>query len=117
MNHQIKSALFLAIFTLAGLAAASDASASSDRDQRIESEQLQACVSEIRQHADYDDALRVVHQVSKHDQRNFWEMEIRITTSVYGKNEGNTIREYAVSCITVTTGNVLRFRINSVSGE
>ena len=117
MNHQIMSALFIPICALAALSVVSDARANENRDQRIEDEQLQACVSEIRQHANYDDASRVVHRVSTLDQRNFWEMDIRITTSVYGVDEGDAVREYAVSCITVTTGDVLRFRIDSVSGE
>ena len=116
MNHQSKSVVFLAIFVLLGLSVVSDADASSNRSQFIEEEQLQACVSEIRQHANCDDASRVVHRISRLDQRNFWEMEIRVTTSVYGNDESSAIREHAVSCITVTTGDVLRFRINSVGG-
>ncbi len=117
MSNQFKSISSLTILVLLGLSVLSDAKADSARSMRITNEHIQACVSEIGRHADYDNATRVVHQVVGLDQRNLEEMEINVETLVFLKSEGELAREYRVSCITGAMHDLVRFRIAAVANN
>ena len=117
MSNQFKSISSLTILVLLGLSVLSDARADSARSMRITNEHIQACVSEIGRHADYDNAARVVHRVVGLDQRNFEEMEIKVETLVFLKSESDLAREYRVSCTTGTMGDLVRFRFASFNKD
>jgi hypothetical protein len=108
MKTSFRQAISLGALVLFGLALGQSASA---KDEYRKNEQIQTCVSAIGERADYSDADRVVHTVTRLRQRNYAELEIRVDTSVYGPED---VREYAASCVTHTLGDIVRLRVNSV---
>lgn len=113
MNDRRKLTTSLATVALLGLAVASDANADSDQYQRGTGKQIEACVSEIARHADYDDASRVIHLVTALEQRNLVEMEVRVETSVYLADDAAQSRAYSISCVADTMGGLVEFRFNA----
>lgn len=113
MTSRSKSVFALAAMALLGSAFASNMAAASVNEEARVDRQIQACVDEIRAHADYATAKRVVHSVSHLHQRNVVELEIRVDTAVYATDEDSAVREYEVSCITESRGDLVRFHINS----
>ncbi len=112
MNDRIKTLTSVTALVLLGFAVVPDANAGTVPATRGTSEPIQACVAEIRKHADYSDASRVVHTVSALDQRNLVEMEITVETSIYLKSDDGVARAYTVSCLTGTLGDLVKFRID-----
>jgi hypothetical protein len=108
MKTNLRQAVSLGTLVLFGLALGQTASAS---DEYRKNEQIQTCVSAIGERADYSDANRVVHKVTRLRQRNYAELEIRVDTSVYGPED---VREYAASCVTHTLGDIVRLRVHPV---
>lgn len=108
MNTSLKPALSVGAMVLFGLALCGNAAAHGDFRTN---EQIQNCVAAIGDRADYSDAERVVHTVTRLRQRNYAELEIRVDTAVIGKQE---IREYAASCVTDTLGDVVHLHVDSV---
>ena len=102
--------IFLGVPAMFGLALTCDASAAPLHEDRRTSDQIEACVAEIGEHADYSDAARVVHVVSKLRQRNYEELEIKVDTSVFVG--GDRVETYVASCVTETRGDLVRFRIS-----
>ena len=112
MTTRSKPVFTLAVMALFGSVFAGDmAVASSNAEHRVD-RQIQACVDEIREHADYASASRIVHSVSRLNQRNAVELEIKVETVVYATDADAAVREYRVSCVTASLGDVVRFRIN-----
>ncbi len=109
MNTTIKSLLSVSVLAMFGLALSCDASA---RDGYRTKQQIRACVAAIGREADYTDASRVVHEVTRLRQRNYAELEIKIDTSVYG---AEAVREYAAFCVTDTHGDLVKLRVNPVA--
>ena len=108
MSLSIRKAIPLGTLALFGLVLGHNAAAS---DEYRKNEQIQTCVSAIGERADYSDAERVVHKVTRLRQRNYAELEIRVDTSVYGPED---VREYAASCVTHTLGDIVRLRVKTV---
>ena len=106
MNNAIKSTLSVSTLALFGLALSCDASA---RDDYRTDAQIRSCVAAIGSRADYHDAERVVHTVTRLKQRNYAELEIAVDTIVYGSED---TREYAAACVTDTRGDLVKFRVN-----
>ena len=112
MTTRSKPVFTLAVMAMFGFVFTCDmAVASSNAESRVD-RQIQACVDEIREHADYAAAKRIVHSVSRLNQRNAVELEIKVETAVYATNADAAVREYRVSCVTASLGDVVRFRIN-----
>ena len=109
-TRTLTSLTTLAVF---GLTVASGAAAASSRYEHRADEQIQACVVEVGKYADYRDASRVLHRVATLNQKNLIELEIRIETSIFSATDDMLVREYAVSCVTDTMGDVVKFRINA----
>ena len=114
MNTRINSTTSLVTLALLISTVVGDANAGSVRNERHTSKQIQACVSEIARHADYDNAYRVVHSVDAIKQRNLIETEIRIETSVYLRNGDRVAREYSVFCVIGTMGDLVKLRVEKV---
>ena len=115
MKARAKPVMSLGALALFGLAFTSTAVADGHRDYRT-NEQIEACVAEISARADYSDATHVVHRVSRLKQRNYEELEIKVSTEIYGESDDVKLRTYAASCVTATMGNLVKFRINSAEG-
>ena len=107
MNNAVKSTLSVSALALFGLALSCDDSA---RDDYRTDVQIRSCVAAIDSQADYHDAERVVHTVTRLKQRNYAELEIAVDTVVYGSK--NT-REYEAACVTDTRGDLVQFHFNS----
>ena len=56
----------------------------------------------------------MIHRVTELEQRNLIELEIRVETSVYGRDDTAAISEYSVSCITESMGDLVKFRIDDL---
>jgi hypothetical protein len=113
MNLRTRTLTSLTTLAVFGLTVASVANAASSRDEHRADEQIQACVAEVGKHADYRNASRELRRVATLNQKNLIELEIRIETSVFSVTDDMLVREYAVSCVTDTMGDVVKFRINT----
>ncbi len=114
MTRQAKSAFSLTTVFLLGLTLACDASAEGAWGQQRTDEQIQTCVAEIGKHANYSNASRVIHRVTELDQKNLIELEIRVETFVYGRDDTAAVTAYSASCTTETMGDLVNFRISAV---
>lgn len=112
MNKRIKTISSVTALVLLGLTVVPVANAGTVPATRGTAEPIQACVAEIRKHADYDNAFRVVHTVAALDQKNLIEMEIRIETSVYLNSDDGVARKYTASCVTGIMGDLVEFDID-----
>lgn len=108
MKTTFRHAISLGTLVLFGLVLSHNALA---RDEYRKNEQIQTCVAAIGERADYSDAERVVHKITRLRQRNYAELEIRVDTAVYGAGD---VREYAASCVTHTLGDLVRLRVKTV---
>ena len=108
MKTSFRQAISMGALVLFGLLLGQAASAN---DEYRKNEQIQTCVAAIGERADYSDADRVVHTVTRLRQRNYAELEIRVDTAVYGPED---VREYAASCVTHSLGDVVRLRVHPV---
>ena len=106
-----KSTISLMILGLFGLALVCTADAATQRSLRHTSKPIAACVAAIGRHADYNDAIRVVHTVFDLDQVSLVELKIRIETNVYLQSDVSAARVYAATCVTDTLGAVVGFRL------
>ncbi len=103
----LAAAAVLSLIPFAGTASAADAAA------KYVSE-VQACVTEIGRHANYDDARRVRHTVVvlKQSRARF---VFAIDTSVFTDSEESAARQYTTRCITRGDGTPLKFEIQSAT--
>lgn len=106
-----KSIMSLITLSLFGLAFACDASIASDRERRAAAEDIQTCVSEINRNADYSGASKVVHWVVDLNQMNVAELEVRIDTTIYERDDGEILKELSSTCVTGALGSLVRFRM------
>jgi len=81
-----------ALFVLAG-----QASAEKGNWQEIETE-INSCVATIADHANYNDAARVRHDVVSVKERTVG-YKLTIETSIYSDDGDAAMREYATSCV------------------
>lgn len=88
------------------------ASAADLADIGLEHE-VNACVAEVRDHADFADAVRVRHDVVAIERRIVG-YTMNIKTSVYSDTVGEAIRAYATTCIVNGKNKPLKFTIAKV---
>lgn len=111
MNLRMKTMISLATLKILSFSIAADAHAYTSELKPRTAKQVAACVAEIGRKADYEDAERVVHWVRSLDQESIVALHIDVETHVYAKGSTETIRKYKASCVTETTGDVVRIRI------
>ena len=116
MNTRTKPVVSLSVLALFTLAMTCDANAAPLHKDRRTSDQIETCVAAIGEYADYSAASRIVHVVSRLEQRNYEELEIRVATTVYGASDAHVMRSYTASCVTATMGDLVRFRISPSAG-
>ena len=111
MKNSIKIVTSLALLFLAGTAVAGEADDGSTREARRTAAPIQTCVAEIAQNAEYDDATKVVHRVTKLYQQNLLELHIHVETAVFADDEEAATRSYSTSCLVGNMGDLVRFRL------
>ena len=94
-----------ALFVLAG-----QVSAAQDSWQEIEPE-INACVAAIADHANYNDATYVRHDVVGVKERTVG-YKLTIETSIYSIKGDAAIREYATSCVVNGNNAPMKFSIS-----
>ena len=110
MSHRRKITTSLTTLALFGLSLACDSHASPREVPSRTYKYVQPCIAEIGKHANYEDASRVVHWVTKFDHRNLVETELRISTAVYLRGDKEVTREYLTSCVTASLGELVEFQ-------
>jgi len=110
MNDRIKIISSITMLAILGLAVAPNADAATVSAQRGTSLPIQTCIAEIGKNVDYGNASRVVHRVTRLDQKNLVELQIRIETSVYLKSDDDIATEYTTSCVTGALGKIVSIR-------
>jgi hypothetical protein len=68
------------------------------------------CVAEVQENADYSDAGRVRHEIESSKRRTVG-YSLEIETSVYGANKEVPIREYKAVCVVTGGKKPLQFSI------
>ena len=76
-------------------------------------DEVNACVAEVREHADYSDAIRVRHDVVAVERRTVG-YSLAIDTLVFGKSDDVAIRQYAATCIVNGNYKPMSFKIEQV---
>ena len=99
----------ITLLTIGGPVAASD-----NGDIKFARE-VNSCIAEVNDHANYNDATRVRHIVVE-IKNTFRGYVLTIDTSVYRKSDDTAIREYASYCVAKGDGKPVKFRINEISG-
>ena len=111
MFNRNKTILSLALTGLYVLAV--PAGAATAEESGVENE-VEACIAEVRERLDYSDATRVRHDVTAIERRTVG-YTMKISTSVYGEAEGETIRAYAATCVVNGDNQPLSFDISQSS--
>jgi len=92
---------------------ANPANATDLADIGLENE-VNACVAEVRDHADLTDAVRLRHDVVAIERRIVG-YTLNISTSVYGAADADAIRAYTATCVVNGDNKPLRFTISQKS--
>ena len=109
INRQqiLTTAAAITLLTIGGLAAASD-------NVKAYASEVKTCVAEVRDHANYEGATRVLHTfvITRRTGRGY---VFTIDTSVYTKSDDTAVREYASYCFVRGDDRLVKFRIDEVS--
>ena len=99
-----------ALFVLAGPASAAQGDWTEVQDE------IESCVAVVADHANYSDADRVRHEVTRIKERTVG-YKIVIATSVFPENGETAIREYATSCVVNGNNVPLQFTISETAND
>jgi len=77
-------------------------------------DEVNSCVAAVRERVDYSDAIGIRHDVVAIERRTVG-YTLKISTVVYGQNEGETIRAYATTCVVNGDNKPLQFSISKSS--
>ena len=112
--NKMKLTLTLAIAMTAAPALA--ATATSIYEQAEIDQEISSCVAEVANHADYNDARQVQHEVVVTKRRTIGH-KLTIRTSVYSDSGDEVIREYATRCVVYRDNKPVRFKISELGNE
>jgi len=104
-NKAAISMILIGLFYLAGPTHAATAAESG-----LENE-VNQCISEVRQHLNYDDAIGVRHVVTAIERRTVG-YTMKIDTAIVGEGQDETIRAYATTCVVNGDNKPLKFAIS-----
>jgi hypothetical protein len=90
--------------------------AASPFDEGPSDSSVKACVAQIAEQANYDDAAGVRHEVVTKERRISGHL-MMIDTKVYDQINGEVVREYATTCVVGHNGNQLSFKIKQIDTE
>jgi len=107
-SKAVISLTLIGLFTIAGPTHAATAAESG-----LENE-VNQCISVVRQHLNYDDAIGVRHVVSAIERRTVG-YTMKIDTAVVGEEQDEAIRAYATTCVVNGNNKPLKFEISEIS--
>lgn len=96
--------------TVAGLVVSGGAFAMPGFSEQAPPRSVEACVAQISQNANYDNAARVRHEVDSQERR-VGGHTIKVETTVYGDDGAEVIREYATLCAVTDKQETKKFRM------
>jgi hypothetical protein len=99
-----------ALFLLAGPASAAQGDWTEVQDE------IESCVTVVGEHADYSDAVRVRHEVTRIKARTVG-YKLAIATSVFTENGETAVREYATSCVVNGNNVPMLFEISETDND
>jgi len=111
MFNRNKTAISL---ILAGLfVLATPAGAATVAESGVEHE-VNSCVAEVRERVDYSDATRIRHDIVAIERRTVG-YTLKISTSLFGADEGEAIRAYATICVVNGNNKPMKFSMSEAS--
>ncbi len=108
-----KTSKFAALVIVLGVAGMSSATAGPFLEAPVADESVEACVAEIRRHADYADAGSVLHNVEVESYRVVGH-KLRIATTILDDVNGEAIRAYSTVCAVTPREVPSKFRIREI---
>ncbi len=75
--------------------------------------EIASCVAEVADHANYEGATQVRHEVVVTKRRTIGH-KLNIRTSVYSEGDNELIRAYATRCVVYRDNKPVRFRISEL---
>jgi len=109
MNKTITLLTAAALFTALPVLAAPAGTIYEQADLELE---IRSCVAQVGDHADYDGASRVRHEITVSDRRGVGH-KLDIRTTIYAAGDDQLIRAYATRCVVYRDNQPVRFEISS----
>lgn len=110
ISKQTLTTVLSTVLAVAGLAAASNASATLEFPIPAPMNSIKHCVAEIGEQANYENAVRVLHEVD-FEERRVSGYKIKIDTTVFGADGTKVIREYATFCAVSANSETKAFKM------
>jgi len=107
-NKTVISLALLGLFVMA-----SPSNAATAKESGLENE-VNQCVAEVRSRMNWEGASHVKHVVVAIERRTVGH-KLKISTSVFGKTDADSIRAYAAECIVNGNNDPLQFDFDEVS--
>lgn len=107
-SKAIISLTLVGLFTFAAPAGAATVAESGVANE------VNSCVAEVRERLDYSDAIGVRHDIVAIERRTVG-YTLKISTTLFGQDEGETIRAYATTCVVNGNNKPLKFSISKSS--
>lgn len=98
------------LLALVSLLGSANALALPGQSERAPDSSVNLCVAQIGDQANYEDAVRVHHQVDS-KARRISGHKMYISTTVFGADSGDAIREYATVCSVSDKSETKKFKI------
>ncbi len=111
MFNRNKTAISLSLAGLYFLAA--PVGAATVAETGVEHE-VNSCVAEVRERMDYSDAIHIRHDIVAIERRTIG-YTLKISTSLFGADEGEAIRAYATICVVNGNNKPMKFSISEAS--
>ena len=89
------------------------ATATSKYEQAEIDQEIASCIAELANHANYDDATEVRHEIEITKRRTIGH-KLNIRTSVYSDSDDDVIRAYASRCVVYRDNKPVRFRTSEL---
>ena len=107
-NKTVISLTLLGLFVMA-----SPSNAATPEESGLENE-VNQCVAEVRSRMNWEGATHVRHEVIAIERRTVGH-KLKISTSVFGETDAETIRAYAAECVVNGNNDPLQFDFGEVS--
>jgi hypothetical protein len=114
MTMKISRQVVRASLAAAGLVVSSSALALPGFSEQAPASSVEVCVAQIAEHANYENAGRVRHEVDSKERRLSGHT-IMIDTTVFGSDGIEVIHEYATICAVSDESETRRFKIKEKS--